>query len=591
MSEIDEIKHKIDIVQLVSEYVADVKQAGTNWKARCPFHEEKTPSFMVSQEKQIFKCFGCGKGGDIFTFIEEIEGMEFPEALRLLAKKAGVQLKQQDPRIHSQKTRLIDIHKWATAYYQKVLEDADSANAARTYLQKRGLSKETAMDFRLGFAPNEWEKMLNFLKSKKFTESEINLAGLIKQKDQGSGYYDRFRNRIIFPIADVHGTIVGFGGRAMDEEIGAKYLNSPQTMIYDKSFTVYGLDKARQAIKDNDLAIFVEGYMDVISSHQAGVKNVVATSGTALTAGHIKLIKRYTNNVAFCFDQDLAGKAAASRSIDIALQQEANIKMIDLLYGKDPDECIQKDVELWKKSIEQAKPYMEYCLDSVQEKYNLSDIEQKKIAAKQILIQISKMQSKIEQDYWMKKAAELFTVDEKLLWEVMPEQKPIAAQNNQAENKVQKEVFTIYKRIFGLAISHPENIRYLVESLESKVIGDKKWQNFYNDLIMLYNDKGSLIKEDFDKWLQKQEKQYFTQGFFNSLVLLVQNDFGEFDQASIQNEIIFLVKKVKKDYYQKKVNQLSLDIKKLEQNKDSADKINELIKEFQDLTWQISQLD
>ena len=541
MSEIDEIKHKIDIVQLVSEYVADVKQAGTNWKARCPFHEEKTPSFMVSQEKQIFKCFGCGKGGDIFTFIEEIEGMEFPEALRLLAKKAGVQLKQQDPRIHSQKTRLIDIHKWATAYYQKVLEDADSANAARTYLQKRGLSKETAMDFRLGFAPNEWEKMLNFLKSKKFTESEINLAGLIKQKDQGSGYYDRFRNRIIFPIADVHGTIVGFGGRAMDEEIGAKYLNSPQTMIYDKSFTVYGLDKARQAIKDNDLAIFVEGYMDVISSHQAGVKNVVATSGTALTAGHIKLIKRYTNNVAFCFDQDLAGKAAASRSIDIALQQEANIKMIDLLYGKDPDECIQKDVELWKKSIEQAKPYMEYCLDSVQEKYNLSDIEQKKIAAKQILIQISKMQSKIEQDYWMKKAAELFTVDEKLLWEVMPEQKPIAAQNNQAENKVQKEVFTIYKRIFGLAISHPENIRYLVESLESKVIGDKKWQNFYNDLIMLYNDKGSLIKEDFDKWLQKQEKQYFTQGFFNSLVLLVQNDFGEFDQASIQNEIIFLV--------------------------------------------------
>jgi len=592
MSEIDEIKQKMDIVQLVSEYVTDLKQAGANWKARCPFHEEKTPSFMVSQEKQIFHCFGCGKGGDIFTFVQEMEGMEFPEALRLLAKKAGVKLKQQDPKIHSKKTRLLDIQKWAAAYWCKVLQETDLAKKARAYLKDRGVSKETIMDFKIGFAPDFWDKIFNFLKSKGFNESEISLAGLIKQKDRGSGYYDRFRNRIIFPICDLHGTIIAFGGRAMDEELGAKYLNSPQTMIYDKSFVIYGLDKAKKSIKENDLAIFVEGYMDVISSHQAGVKNVVATSGTALTSGHIKLIKRYTNNVAFCFDQDAAGQMAAQRSIDIALKEDVNIKMIQLEFGKDPDECIKKDVELWKKSIENSIPYMKFCLDSVKNKYDLKDINQKKSAAKEILIQLAKIESKIEQDFWMKQIAEVFQINERFLWEAMP-RSPIKKQEIKIDSNGQKQSqnIDVYKRLFGLLIVYPENISYIADSLEMEMIKDEKWRGFYNDLILLYNKENRLSKNQLEKFIKQKENDRFDQGFFDSLGLITQQQFQDFSEQDIQNELIFLAKRIKKNYLREKIDHITEKIKQLESRSESDNEVKKLFEEFQKLTWQISRLD
>ncbi len=518
--------------------------------------------------------------------------MDFPEALRLLAKKAGVELRKQDPRVHSQKTRLIDMHKWIAAYWMKVFQDADCANKARDYLKNRGLSAETIIDFKIGFAPDSWDKSMSFLKTKGFNESEINQAGLIKRKNQGSGYYDRFRNRIIFPISDVHETIIGFGGRAMDETDAAKYLNSPQTMIYDKSFVVYGLDKARQAVKETDLAIFVEGYMDVISSHQAGVKNVVATSGTALTPGHIKLINRYTNNVAFCFDQDLAGQAAAQRSIDVALAEEMNIKIIKVLNGKDPDECIQKDPQLWQKSIEQAKPYMEFIIQTAREKFDFSNIEEKKKAAKEILTQVSKIQSKIEQDYWIKKTGEALSVNEKLLWEAMPKSKtkiePVKTSSDQA---TYKQGFDIYKRLFGLAIAYPENVVYLIDSAEPQMIADAKWKKFYSDLILLYNKDNKITRQNLEDFVQNQEKDYFNQGFFNSLILLVQAQFENFSDIDIQNEIIFLTKRLKKDYFRQKVDEIANQIKELEKTSEDKEKIKKLFEQFQELTWQISQLD
>jgi len=590
MSDVDEIKQKLDIVQIVQEYI-QMTQAGMNWKARCPFHDEKTPSFMVSQEKQIFHCFGCGKGGDIFTFVQEIEGMDFPEALRLLAKKAGVTLKQTDPRVHSQKTRVIDIHKWAAAYWQKVQQESKIAEQARNYLKKRGLSKETLMDFKIGYAPEGWDKMLNFLKSKKFTEAEINQAGLIKRKERSSGFYDRFRNRIIFPISDIHGTIIAFGGRAMSAEDSAKYLNSPQTIIYDKSFTVYGLDKAKQEIKEKDLAIFVEGYMDVISSHQAGVKNVIATSGTALTPGHIKFIKRYTNNVAFCFDQDLAGQNAAQRSIDIAIAEEMNIQIIKVLYGKDPDECIQQGVDLWKKSIQQAMPYMEFNIDLVKQKYDLSNIDHKKRAAIELLTQVVKIKSKIEQDYWIRHISELLSVSESLLWEAMPVQKTIIPTETGLVDISSEKNKDVYSLLFGLIITYPENIKYLSESLESKMILTAKWIEFYKKLIEWYNKNENISKTEFDKWLKLQDSEVFNQGFFDSLILYIQKEFDSFTEAQIQNEIISLVRKIKKDYFQKRIDELMKMIKQLETAKESKEKIDNLVKEFQELTWQISQLD
>ncbi|MFZ5365490.1 MAG: DNA primase [Patescibacteria group bacterium] len=591
MSEIDEIKQRIDIVQLVGEYVQDLRQSGTNWKAKCPFHNEKTPSFLVSQEKQIYKCFGCGSGGDIFTFIQEIEGMDFPEALRLLAKKAGVSLKQEDPRIHSQKTRLLDIQRWAAAYWYKVLEESSRAAAAREYIIRRGISKETAIDFKLGYAPDSWDRTMNFLKSKGYTETEISLAGLIKRKERGSGYYDRFRNRIIFPIGDVHGSIIAFGGRAMDEQSGAKYLNSPQTPIYDKSFTVYGLDKARQEIKSKDLAIFVEGYMDVISSHQAGVKNVVATSGTALTTGHLKLIKRYTNNVAFCFDQDLAGQLAAQRSIDIALAEDINIKIIQVAHGKDPDECVRKDPNLWLQSIGNAKPYMEYYLEVVMKKHDIADINQKKKAAKTILTQLSKIPSKIEQDFWMKKISESFAVGERILWESMPKPKSPLVTASPSASPPAKSQFTIFDRLFGLILANSENMAYFVENLEKEMVKDTRWREFYSNLISLYNENNNLSGTNFEQWLKKQETASFSDGFFNNLILVIQREFDGFSHTDIQNELVSLIKKIKKDYFRGRVNELSTEMKRLEASGQSDERIDQLMQEIQEVSWQLARLE
>ncbi|HUT21820.1 MAG TPA: DNA primase [Candidatus Bipolaricaulota bacterium] len=588
MSDVDEIKQKIDIISLVGEYV-QLTQAGSNWKARCPFHNEKTPSFLVSQEKQIFHCFGCGKGGDIFTFVQEMENLDFPETLRLLAKKAGVELRNTDPRVHSQKTRLLDIHRWATAYFMKSLEISKSAEPARKYLEKRGLSAETIMDFKIGFAPDSWDKLLNFLKSKNYTESEIGLAGLITRKNQGSGWYDRFRNRVIFPIADVHGAIIGLGGRIMEAEGGAKYLNSPQTPIYDKSSVVYGMDKAKQEIKQVDQAIFVEGYMDVISSHQAGVKNVVATSGTALTPGHLKMVKRYTNNVAFCFDQDEAGQRAAARSVDIALAEDMNIKIVRVLFGKDPDECIQKDLALWHQSIAEAKPYMEYFMEAIDGKYDLNDINQKKAAAKELLTQVAKMTSKLEQDFWLRKLSDLLGVDVALLWESMPGAKTLT-RTEHAGFVAQKLRIDVYQTLFGLVVSNLDNIEYLAENLEAGMIFDEKWRRFYNNLILLYNKDKKTDRNNFDQWLKIQDNEIFNQGFFDSLFLLIKREFDGFSLEDIQTEVICLVKKIKKDFFQYRINEISSEIKKAESEKDD-DGINQLFKQLQSFIRQRSQLD
>ncbi|PLX27327.1 DNA primase [Candidatus Parcubacteria bacterium] len=340
----EEIKQKIDIVDFLREYI-QLTPAGMNFRARCPFHNEKTQSFMVSPDKQIWHCFGCGKGGDIFKFLMEMEGIDFVEALRVLAPKAGVQLRRQNPKVASERARLLDIMDISRRYFHKVLMESSSAKQAREYLTKRGLTESDLMEWQIGYSLDSWDGLLKVLKKQGYNETEIEKTGMIISNQQRRSYYDRFRARIMFPINDINGNVVAFSARVSPEkeatEQMGKYINSPQTVLYNKSNILFALDKAKREIKLKDQAIIVEGQMDAVSAHVNGYKNVIASSGTALTIDQLTILKRYSNNIALAFDTDEAGHMAADRGIREAMKLDMNIKVILVPEGKDPDDCIR----------------------------------------------------------------------------------------------------------------------------------------------------------------------------------------------------------------------------------------------------------
>ena len=311
-SDIEEIKSRLNIADIIGEYIR-LDKAGANYRARCPFHNEKTPSFMVSAEKQIWHCFGCQKGGDIFGFVMEIEGLDFKETLKLLAEKAGVALKKTDFKAESKKTRTLEILELATKFYETQLWSGAGKIKILNYLKDRGLQKESIKEFRLGYAPAGWRNILTFLIGRGYSAQEIEKTGLLVKKDNGD-FYDRFRDRIIFPIADPMGKVVGFSARVAPggDESQAKYVNTPESEVYHKSKALYGIDKAKGEIKSKNFALLVEGNMDVVAAAQAGIKNTVAVSGTALTPDQINIVKRYTNNLKMFFDMDKAGEEATN---------------------------------------------------------------------------------------------------------------------------------------------------------------------------------------------------------------------------------------------------------------------------------------
>jgi DNA primase len=341
MSAITEVKQKLDIVELVSEYVT-LQKAGRNFKGLCPFHTEKHPSFFVFPEQQSWHCFGaCGTGGDIFSFIMKKEGVDFGQALRLLAQRAGITLGPREAPSKAEdekKERFFQINEAATEYYHHLLSSTKAGEIGRSYLTKRKVTPETIKDFRLGFSPDAWEAIKNYLLGKGYAEKELVEAGLIIEKEEG-GSYDRFRDRLLFPICDIQGRVTGFGARVLDDSL-PKYINSPQTPIFDKSSSLYGIDKAKSAIRKKNLVIIVEGYMDVLIAHQHGWQNVVGSMGTSLTEKQVEGIKRLTSNITLALDADLAGEEATLRGKAILAYSNTEANVILLPQGKDPDEVI-----------------------------------------------------------------------------------------------------------------------------------------------------------------------------------------------------------------------------------------------------------
>ncbi|MDP2587654.1 MAG: DNA primase [bacterium] len=429
MSTIDpvqDIKERLSVEALVGEYLL-LKQAGVNLKGLCPFHQEKTPSFMVSPERRSWHCFGCNKGGDIFSFVMEIEGVEFREALQLLARKAGVELptRSYDKEKSGRAQRLIEINTAAMAFYeQALLVDSGEAAAARDELARRKVDQLTREVFHIGFAPSatqasgsSWTALVEYLGKKKFSESEMVAAGVaVARRAPKQGVYDRFRNRLTFPLIDVVGRTVGFSARAMDpdEQMG-KYINSPESEVYHKGKFLFSLNQAKGEIRRRDFVVLVEGQMDAVSSHRVGVTNVVATSGTALTPEQLKLLKRYTANLILAFDVDLAGSSATKRGIDLAVSLGFNVKVARMPEKVDPDDLCRERPKEWASALTKSERIVDYYIRRSSDGKDLGKVEVKKSIAQMVLPEVARLTDPVEQAHYIQQITRLVGAEESVV--------------------------------------------------------------------------------------------------------------------------------------------------------------------------------
>ncbi len=417
MDDVTKVKERINIVDVVGEYVKLTK-AGRNYKGLSPFKKEKTPSFFVSPDKNMFYDFSSNRGGDVFTFLQEMEGVDFRGALTMLAERAGVQLsgRSEGNVARDEKDALFDAMEKACAFFETKFQESSEATG---YITGRGVTPAIARRFRIGYAPEGWHVLRDFLTAAGVPVATQEKAGLIKQSEKGSSY-DRFRSRIMFPIADSSGRIIAFSGRiigeAAQDEHNAKYLNSPDTPLFDKSTTLYGYDKAKQPMRQNDFAIVVEGQMDIVLCHQAGYANTVATSGTALTTTHLSLIARLTKNVAFAFDADSAGIAAVRRAADIALRMGMEVKVIAVPHGKDPADCIKEDPEAWKRAVRDARSVVDFLLTHIDAQH-YSEAKRATAVRDIVLPLIATMQSGMTRGFYVHRVAEHLGLAEHAVWE------------------------------------------------------------------------------------------------------------------------------------------------------------------------------
>lgn len=411
---IEEVRLASDIVDVISDYV-NLQKKGINYFGICPFHSEKTGSFSVNQEKQIFHCFGCGAGGNVFTFIMREEGVLFPESVRMLAKRAGIEIPEPDDsdRMNTQEREALYYACELAADFFHAQIFTETGEVAREYMVKRNFTDEAIRSFKIGYAPESWDALLKHAESKHMKPEVLEIAGLLNKRDSG-GFYDRFRNRVMFPIINLSGKVIAFGGRKLvaDETI-PKYVNSPETPIYHKSNVLYGLYQAREAIREKGDVIFVEGYTDVIRPSLAGLQNIVATSGTALTELQARLVNRYTRKVILLYDADLAGTKATMRGADVLIEQGIEVFVAELAEGEDPDSFVQKyGITALEEKIKAALPLLEFKSKSIHAKTG-----NKQEDIQSLISTLSRIQNGIERQEKVHEFAERMHIDEEILWE------------------------------------------------------------------------------------------------------------------------------------------------------------------------------
>lgn len=432
-SVIEEIKSRLNIVDVASSYLK-LEGAGGSFKARCPFHSEKSASFFISPARQTYHCFGCNRGGDLISFVEEIEGLDFSGALKVLAERAGVELRPEN--ISSKKSKderetLYHALDLSAKFYQAVLPKFPEALA---YVHARGLTDETIKNFRVGFAPDEWSSLFDFLKKRGVPEQVMERAGLVVRGTKG--LYDRFRGRVMFPLTDMSGRVIAFSGRILKEEAGktlgasaqAKYVNSPETEVFQKSRVLFGFSQAKQEMRLKDMAVLVEGQMDLILSHQAGVTCAVASSGTALTSEQLALVKRFTKNIVIAFDADSAGLVAAHRGVGLALAQGMTVRIAHLPRGQDPADMALKNPAAWREAVDRSKQVIDFYLETLPLEY-LDRAKLRTKVSEVVIPFIVELKSSIDQGHYVGQVAKLLGVREEAVWEEVKKRNPEKVQS------------------------------------------------------------------------------------------------------------------------------------------------------------------
>ena len=588
---IDEVKSRSDIVNVISQYIS-LKNSGSSYSGLCPFHSEKTGSFHVNQNKQIYKCFGCGEGGDVINFIMKIENLDFMEAVKLLAQKNGIEfntnLSEADKKKMEEIKLMQDIHLKAARFYFSNL--INSKNAGYDYLRKRGLSDKIIKRFGLGYSLYSWNSLMDYLLSIGYEKKDLVKSGLVTHKENGDKYYDKFRNRVMFPIFDYRGNVIGFGGRVLDDSM-PKYLNSPDTILFNKRYNLYGLNYAKKSIK-NDTLILVEGYMDLISLVEYGIENVVATLGTALTNEQGKLIKRYASTAVISYDSDEAGIKATLRAIEILRHQNINVKILNLKDCKDPDDFIKKyKKEGFLKAIEDSVSHIIFQINILKRKFDFNKDEHLIKFAKEAASIIKTLSSPVEKDFYIKYVSKEFDISLEALKEEVFGKNYNNSKNNYKKffKTEQKPIEKIKNIENGEKFVEETFIKLLMENKELRVLALLKISedNFLiNESKEIFN---LIIKnKELDKiTIDKIKSLNISEEYLNDLDNISLNSINTYDSKNVDETI----KNVKRNKFHKEVEALLKKQKKLElslnQNSLDKDRMKEVELEIMNISLEI----
>jgi len=575
---IDAIRERVNIVDLISQYLA-LKKAGKNYRALCPFHREKTPSFMVSEEKQIFHCFGCGVGGDVFTFLMRYENLTFYNALTELAKRVGLTVPRGYDRGEDQSKRdlLFQINQIAADYFHARLLSEKAGRGAREYLKRRGIRHETIEKYRLGYAPPGWTNMVGHFRTRSVDMKMVQSLGLIVPRKQ-EGWYDHFRNRVIFPITDTNGRIVGFGGRAMDDAT-PKYLNSPESLIYKKSQSIYGIEIASREFRQRDRALIVEGYFDLLTLHQNGFTNAVAPLGTALTPQQVRIVKRYTRNFVIIFDPDEAGIKAAFRSLDPFMEEEIHPKMIKLPNGHDPDSFVrQAGPEALERAVDGAVPLVEFFLEHTMKKGDSETVEGKVQIARTILPVLEKIRDPLERRLYAKSLSEKLGMAEEDLF-VESRKKKRARQKvdlGDAQRKLKTTFPASEEALVEVMLNHCDLIPRIFESGVVDVFESEDLRQIAQVLKSAYERKGEVLMGEIIGEVSKEDLKSQVSFWAFS---------GKFKEEDLERTVQDCIRKVKLSRLKRDRHLITQRIKEVEKT-DETRRLEELLRQKQHLIEQ-----
>ncbi len=578
--ESDEVKQKLDIVDVVGQYV-QLKKSGKNYKGLCPFHGEKTPSFMVNQELQIFKCFGCNLGGDVFSFVQQIEGYDFRQALEVLAERAGIKLKEfsRNENPEGNKAVLFEINELTKKFYHYVLTKHLAGKVALNYLvDKRKLSQKTIDDWELGFAPNTWSSLFDFLTKKNYQEKDLLRAGVIMPDKFERKSNDKFRGRIIFPLTGIDGKVLGFGGRTIfDRE--PKYLNTQETSIFHKENFLFGLHKTRMEIKTLG-AIIVEGYMDAISAYQAGITNVVATCGTALTMPHLKIISRYTKDLTFCFDSDNAGVNATLRAIEMCATLDLNPKVALLPKDcKDIDDVAKLGADKVKQMITEALPAYDFIIKTIEARHDVKSPIGKKKIMEEVCYFLAKSPNFVTKEHYAQMLGEKLNVSPESIIKYLNDKNSADLQEHFDASITLNNAKSPQDYLLALILSQNalDKSKEILQNLKPYDLGENQSASIYQKLLDFLDKSGDLTVKKFVANLTEQDLVKTRE--------LCLWDVGWISQgeAEFTKELQETVKRVLKESNKRKMAQLTYQIREAEKSSD-AKKVELLMKEFKTLS-------